>query len=66
MELEFLNLIRRKIIVALFSDDYLMDKLVLKGGSAIDLVYKIDQRSSIDLDFSMEDDFKNSEMITAG
>ncbi|MDY6787350.1 MAG: nucleotidyl transferase AbiEii/AbiGii toxin family protein, partial [candidate division WOR-3 bacterium] len=61
-----LNLIRRKIIVALFSDDYLMDKLVLKGGSAIDLVYKIDQRSSIDLDFSMEDDFKNSEMITAG
>lgn len=63
MELEFLNLIRRKIIVALFSDDYLMDKLVLKGGSAIDIVYKIDQRSSIDLDFSMEDDFENSEII---
>ncbi len=34
-----------------------MDTLVLKGGNALDIIYKIASRSSIDLDFSMEQDF---------
>ncbi len=33
--------IRRLVIVALFSDDELMEKLVLKGGNALDVIYNI-------------------------
>jgi hypothetical protein len=49
--------IRRIAIVALFSDDRLMEKLVLKGGNALSLVYGLSQRRSLDLDFSLENDF---------
>jgi len=53
--------IRRLVIVALFSDDELMDKFVLKGGNALDLIYKIGTRSSVDIDLSMPDDFADIE-----
>lgn len=59
---EFLDEVRKKAIIALFSDDYLMDRLVLKGGSAIDLIYGLSKRGSIDLDFSMEGDFTEAEV----
>lgn len=36
------------------SDDSLMELLVFKGGSAIDMIYDVSGRSSLDLDFSME------------
>ena len=39
------------------SDDMLMNRLVLKGGNALDLVLKISTRASVDLDFSMADSF---------
>ena len=48
--------IRRLTIVALFSDDELFERLVLKGGNALNLVYRLTSRSSFDLDFSMEGD----------
>ncbi len=51
--------IRRRTIVALFSDDVLYEHLVLKGGNAISLVYGYGSRASIDLDFSIEDDFED-------
>jgi predicted nucleotidyltransferase component of viral defense system len=51
--------IRRITIIALFSDDVLMEQLVLKGGNAISLIHKLGSRSSLDLDFSMEKDFEN-------
>jgi predicted nucleotidyltransferase component of viral defense system len=51
--------IRRVTIVALFSDDVLMEQLVLKGGNAISLVHKLGFRSSLDLDFSLTTDFEN-------
>lgn len=58
---------KKLIIKALFADDELMEMFVLKGGSALDLVYKINDRTSIDIDISMEEDFrdfdKNSEII---
>lgn len=57
MDLKKLEEIKRLAIIAMFSDDVLMDTLVLKGGNALDIVYKIASRSSIDLDFSMEQDF---------
>jgi Nucleotidyl transferase AbiEii toxin, Type IV TA system len=49
--------IRRLVIVALFSDDELMEKFVLKGGNALDIVYNVGTRSSVDIDVSMPDDF---------
>jgi hypothetical protein len=53
--------IRRIVIIALFSDDQLTEKLVLKGGNALDIVYGIGTRSSVDVDLSMPDDFLDLE-----
>ena len=62
-----LDEIKRLAIIALVSDDYLMETLVLKGGNAIDLLQagfpKKLSRSSYDLDFSMDDDFEDLEEI---
>jgi hypothetical protein len=55
--------IRRVAITALFSDDVLLEKLVLKGGNALRLVYAISSRSSLDLDVSIEEDFENLEDV---
>lgn len=52
-----LDEIRRLVVVAMFSDDVLMRKLVLKGGNALDLVHGLSHRSSVDIDFSVEGDF---------
>lgn len=51
--------IRRLVIIALFSDDELMEKFVLKGGNALDIVYGVGSRSSVDVDLSMPDDFSD-------
>ncbi len=56
-----LDEIRRLIIVAVCSDDVLLDTLVLKGGNALSLIHGVGQRSSIDIDFSMESDFADVE-----
>src|SRR6202521_3965902 len=60
MELDFAT-IRRLIITALFADEKLMERLVLKGGNALSLVYQISRRTSFDLDFSIENDFEDPE-----
>jgi len=49
--------IRRLVIVAMFSDDVLFNRLVLKGGNAISLVYGYGTRGSLDVDFSIDGDF---------
>ena len=54
-----LDEIRKLSIVAMFADDEIMEQVVLKGGNALNLVYKIGSRSSIDLDFSLAADFKD-------
>lgn len=56
-----LDEIRRLIIVAVCSDDFLLDTLVLKGGNALSLVHGVGQRTSLDIDFSMERDFTDLE-----
>jgi len=48
--------IKRLAIVGLFSIDELTEKLVLKGGNAIDLVYQISTRASLDIDLSIPTD----------
>ena len=52
-----LEKIKRLVIVAMFSDDELMDQLVVKGGNALDIIYGVSTRASIDVDFSMQGDF---------
>ena len=48
--------IKRATIVGLFSVDELFEKLVLKGGNAIDVVYEISTRASLDIDLSIPND----------
>ncbi|WKZ32454.1 MAG: nucleotidyl transferase AbiEii/AbiGii toxin family protein [Thermodesulfobacteriota bacterium] len=57
-----IEFIKRTAIIALFSDDHLMNIFVLKGGNAIDLILNINERSSMDLDFSIENDFSEEEL----
>jgi len=47
------------VIVALFSDDVLFNHLVLKGGNALNLVHGLGTRTSLDVDFSMDQDFSD-------
>ncbi len=56
MDMDFVT-IRRTTIIALFTDDELASMLALKGGNALSLVHGITSRTSVDLDFSIENDF---------
>ncbi|MGA8409982.1 MAG: nucleotidyl transferase AbiEii/AbiGii toxin family protein [Candidatus Acidiferrales bacterium] len=49
--------IRRLVIIAMFSDDVLFAQLALKGGNALNLIYGLGSRSSVDVDLSLEQDF---------
>lgn len=65
MNIDVVNKIKRIAIIALASDDTLVETLVLKGGNAIDLAYKHSKtyRTSFDLDYSIEDgDFTEDEI----
>ncbi len=55
--------IRRIAITAIFSDDFLFDRVVLKGGNALSLVLGLSKRTSLDLDFSIENDFDDLDGI---
>ena len=57
MEPRDLRQIKSLALLAMFSDDELMGRLVLKGGNLLDLVYGVAQRASVDLDFSIDGDF---------
>jgi hypothetical protein len=57
--LELLDQIKRTAVVAIASDDRLMERLVLKGGNALDLIYGISLRASLDLDFSCNGDLSD-------
>jgi Nucleotidyl transferase AbiEii toxin, Type IV TA system len=51
--------VRRLAITAVFSDDYFFERVVLKGGNALAIALGMSGRTSIDLDFSIENDFEN-------
>lgn len=51
-----LNIIRKNIIISLFTDDDFFDIFVLKGGNAL-MFHGINDRASKDIDVSMESDF---------
>lgn len=54
--------IRRLILKALSSDQWLYERLFLKGGNALTLIYKVSQRTSLDFDFSLETHFTDLEL----
>ncbi len=67
MNIDLVNKIKRIAIIALASDDELVETLVLKGGNAIDIAYKPNSdtisRTSYDLDYSIENgDFNEDEI----
>ena len=51
--------IRKLAILALFSDEFLTSLLVLKGGNALNLIYRVGTRSSLDIDVSLGGDFRD-------
>jgi predicted nucleotidyltransferase component of viral defense system len=55
------NEIRRLAITAVFADDYFFERVVLKGGNALALALGISGRTSLDLDFSIENDFEDAD-----
>lgn len=56
-----LERLKRLVIIAMFSDDVLMDLLVLKGGNALNIVHQVALRASKDIDFSIENEFARDE-----
>ncbi len=62
MAAQDIDKLKRLTVVALFSDDQLVEQLVLKGGNALMLAYDLASRASFDLDFSMEGQFDPSEL----
>lgn len=62
MDIQRLEQIKRLTIIAMFSDDDLMERLVLKGGNALDIVHKVALRASVDVDFSIENEFRKEEL----
>lgn len=51
--------IRRLVIVAMFSDELLLERLVLKGGNALELVHRVLTRGSVDVDLSIAGEFED-------
>ena len=61
--LQFLREIRKLVILAMFVDDELKGRLVLKGGNLLDIVYQLSARSSVDVDLSMSGEFENVDTL---
>lgn len=60
-DFSLISAIKRIAVLAMVSDDELMELLVFKGGSAIDMIYNLSTRASLDLDFSMENGLTEEE-----
>lgn len=54
--------IKHEVLISIYSTEALMNRLILKGGNAINLAFKLYDRQSMDLDFSIENDFDNGEI----
>lgn len=53
--------VRRLAMKAIFTVDALLDRIVLKGGNALNIIYNLSGRASLDLDFSLPNDFSEEE-----
>lgn len=63
LSLDTINRIKMIVATSLASDDDLMEQMVLKGGNAIAMGYGLSDRPSFDLDYSIEDDFPDFEIV---
>jgi hypothetical protein len=54
--------VKKLIVIAIFSDEMLLQRFVLKGGNAIDLILGVGSRASMDIDLSMSSDFATGEL----
>ncbi|NBD28379.1 nucleotidyl transferase AbiEii/AbiGii toxin family protein [Paenibacillus glycinis] len=54
--------VKKLAIVSLFYDDELVDRFTVKGGTAINVFFGYNDRTSMDIDVSMSDDFSPDEM----
>ncbi len=61
LDLELIGQIKRIAVLAMVSDDNLMETLIFKGGSAIDMIYDVSGRGSLDLDYSMAESLNEEE-----
>lgn len=61
LDLDLIGRIKRLAVLAMVSDDDLMNTFIFKGGSAIDMIYDVSGRASLDLDFSMEEGLTEGE-----
>jgi len=52
-----LDTLRKLTVISLFTDNDFIDVFVLKGGNALSIAYGVNDRASMDLDFSMSEDF---------
>jgi len=55
--------IKRAAVVGLISEKPLGERLVLKGGNALELVHRISTRASFDVDFSIEGEFESVDWL---
>lgn len=55
---------RKLILYAIYTDKWLYNKLVLKGGNALTMIYKVGMRTSLDLDFSISNDFTDTNEVS--
>ncbi len=55
---------RKLILEALYEDDWLYSQLIFKGGNALSMIYKVGMRTSLDLDFSIKNDFPNLNKVS--
>jgi len=54
---QYFERVRKLTMLALFADDELLEHIVLKGGNVLALLYKMANRTSMDVDASLEEDF---------
>lgn len=64
ISLNTINKIKTIVATSLASDDDLMQLMILKGGNAISMGYGLSDRPSYDLDYSLEDDFEDFNVIS--
>lgn len=62
--MDFLQ-IRRLVILAVYSDELLAERLVLKGGNALEIGHGLLARSSLDVDFSIAGAFTDASEASA-
>ncbi|MBN1407694.1 MAG: nucleotidyl transferase AbiEii/AbiGii toxin family protein, partial [Calditrichaceae bacterium] len=55
---------RKLILHALYEDEWLYHQLILKGGNALSMIYKVGMRTSLDLDFSISSDFPDPNKVS--